>query len=60
MDRAKRQALERFIAAAAYAESAAISEVTLLVGGAVQENWLLDIDVVAGARARPPGIRTEL
>jgi aminoglycoside phosphotransferase (APT) family kinase protein len=47
----KRQALERFIASVANAESATIRDASLLAGGAVQENWLVDIDIVGGARA---------
>jgi aminoglycoside phosphotransferase (APT) family kinase protein len=51
MEQNKRQAVERFVAAAAGAGSAAIGSVGLLPGGAVQENWLLDIDISGGPRA---------
>src|ERR1700730_18277365 len=51
MEQNKRQAVERFVAAAAGADSAAIGSVGLLPGGAVQENWFLDIDISGGPRA---------
>jgi aminoglycoside phosphotransferase (APT) family kinase protein len=51
MEQNKRQAVERFVTVAAGAESAVISDVGLLPGGAVQENWLVDIDIVGGPRA---------
>jgi len=51
MEQAKRQAVERFVAAVAGADSAAIGSVGLLPGGAVQENWFLDIDISGGPRA---------
>jgi aminoglycoside phosphotransferase (APT) family kinase protein len=51
VEKAKRQALERFIAAAADADSVTIGQAKLMVGGAVQENWLLEIDIAGGARA---------
>jgi aminoglycoside phosphotransferase (APT) family kinase protein len=51
MEQSKRQAVERFVAAAAAAESAVIRGIELLSGGAVQENWLLDIDIAGGPYA---------
>jgi aminoglycoside phosphotransferase (APT) family kinase protein len=44
----ERQAVERFVAAAAGADSVAIRSVELLRGGAVQQNWLLEIDIAGG------------
>lgn len=45
------RALERFIVEAARAESVSITSAHALSGGAIQENWLLDVDIVGGAHA---------
>lgn len=45
----RRPALEAFLAQAAGAECAAIVELRPLAGGAIQENWLLSVDVIGGA-----------
>lgn len=45
------RALEHFIVTVARAESAAIASARILSGGAVQENWLLDIDIIGGSHA---------
>ena len=47
----ERHRLEDFIARAAGALSAAITEFHRLPGGAIQENWLLDADLTGGAFA---------
>jgi aminoglycoside phosphotransferase (APT) family kinase protein len=41
-------ALEKFIAAAGGAKGATITAFTPLVDGAIQENWLLDVDIDGG------------
>ncbi len=45
------RALERFIVREARGESAAITNARILSGGAVQENWLLNVDIVGGMHA---------
>ena len=47
----ERHRLEEFIARAAGATNAAITELHRLPGGAIQENWLLDADITRGAFA---------
>lgn len=51
MEQNQRLAVARFIADAAGAASAEIMRVDLLVGGAVQENWALDVDIIGGPHA---------
>ena len=51
LDRAARERLQGFIARAAGAESAAITALRRLPGGAVQENWSLDADIAGGCFA---------
>ena len=46
-----RVSLETFLARAAGAAGATIAVARPLVGGAIQENWLLDVDFVGGAQA---------
>mgnify|MGYP002628375116 CR=1 FL=1 len=48
MEQEKIKAIELFIATSARAESVSISAMSLLAGGAVQENWLLNISVIGG------------
>jgi aminoglycoside phosphotransferase (APT) family kinase protein len=48
MEDALRIAVERFIAGAADASSVEIRKATLLSGGAVQENWLIETQCVGG------------
>ncbi|MFQ5773624.1 MAG: phosphotransferase family protein [Kiloniellaceae bacterium] len=43
-----RRALEGFLAASADARTARLAEVRPLGGGAIQENWLLDVDFAGG------------
>ncbi|HUL06684.1 MAG TPA: phosphotransferase family protein [Candidatus Acidoferrum sp.] len=50
-DAAARERLSRFIARAAGARRAALSNIAPLRGGAIQENWSLDIDLEGGALA---------
>lgn len=45
----RRPALEGFLAGAAGAKSAAIVGQRPLSGGAIQENWLLEVDMIGGA-----------
>ena len=47
----EQQALRRFLAQAAHAEQVSIARLQPLSGGAVQENWLLDLELVGGAHA---------
>jgi aminoglycoside phosphotransferase (APT) family kinase protein len=51
MEQNIQRALEGFIVKAASAESVSITSARILSGGAVQENWLLDLDIVGGAHA---------
>lgn len=51
MEQNTQRALESFIVKAASAESVSITSARILSGGAVQENWLLDLDIVGGAHA---------
>ena len=51
MDDNTRQAVEAFVADATGAASVVISDVRQLSGGAVQENWLVDLAVDGGALA---------
>jgi aminoglycoside phosphotransferase (APT) family kinase protein len=46
-----RAAIERFVAQAAGAQAAHITQARLLSGGAVQENWALDLQLEGGAFA---------
>lgn len=48
MEQEQRQAVARFIADAAQAQSAEIVRAELLSGGAVQENWSIDVDLAGG------------
>jgi aminoglycoside phosphotransferase (APT) family kinase protein len=48
MDEISRMAVERFVTTAAGASSVAIVEARLLSGGAVQENWLVDLEIQDG------------
>ncbi|WP_418648973.1 phosphotransferase family protein (plasmid) [Thauera butanivorans] len=48
MDQIAREAVEAFIGCAAGAKRARIEQMRLLAGGAVQENWLLDVAVEGG------------
>lgn len=48
MDQTERAALSTFLAAAAGATAATIADLKLLSGGAVQENWRLDLDLPDG------------
>ena len=50
-DAAARERLCRFLAAAGGADRAAITAISPLRGGAIQENWSLDIDLEGGASA---------
>jgi aminoglycoside phosphotransferase (APT) family kinase protein len=47
----RKEALERWLAKAAGAGYVAVAEATPLTGGAIQENWLLEVDVQGGAFA---------
>lgn len=51
MDAKTRQAVERFVAGATGAAAATVTDARQLSGGAVQENWLVDLVVEGGARA---------
>lgn len=51
MEQDQRLAVARFIAEAAGAQSAEIVRADLLAGGAVQENWRIDLDIVGGPHA---------
>ncbi|MBL8473180.1 MAG: phosphotransferase family protein [Rhodocyclaceae bacterium] len=51
MDPAQTHAIERFICGAAGAGAATLSGARLLSGGAVQENWLVDLELHGGASA---------
>ncbi|WP_157264837.1 phosphotransferase family protein [Azohydromonas aeria] len=48
LDDAQRASLEGFIAQAAGARSAAVTQSQLLSGGAIQENWRLDVQLDGG------------
>ena len=48
MDQTSRAAVEGFVATAAGAASVAIVEIKLLSGGAVQENWAVELDIQGG------------
>lgn len=48
MEQEKLIAVGKFITQSAGADSASISAIRLLSGGAVQENWLVDIDIIGG------------
>ncbi|MGH2341559.1 phosphotransferase family protein [Segnochrobactraceae bacterium EtOH-i3] len=56
MNETERTALASFLAAAAGASAATILELKLLSGGAVQENWRLDIDFADGPFAGAHGL----
>jgi len=53
--------LEPWLAREVSAERAAITDASLLAGGAVQQNWRLDVDVTGGPRAGTHGwvLRTD-
>lgn len=51
MEQNQRLAVARFIAEAAGAQAAEIVRADLLAGGAVQENWRIDLDLVGGPHA---------
>ena len=51
LDRAARERLQGFIARAAGAEGAAITEMRQLGGGTIQENWYLDADIAGSSFA---------
>ncbi|NMG45274.1 phosphotransferase [Aromatoleum toluvorans] len=51
MDQTTRAAVERFVRDAAAASSVAIADARLLSGGAVQENWALELDIAGGPQA---------
>ncbi len=51
MEQHIKQAVEAFVAAAARAESVTVVEARRLSGGAVQENWLVDLDIAGGMEA---------
>ncbi len=51
MEEKARQAVEAFVARASGADRVAIHDARQLSGGAVQENWLLDLEVEGGAQA---------
>jgi len=51
IDAQARERLSRFIAAAADAKGVTIATLEPLRGGAIQENWAVDIDIDGGARA---------
>jgi aminoglycoside phosphotransferase (APT) family kinase protein len=51
MEQNIQRAVEGFIVRAASADSVSITSSRILSGGAVQENWLLDLDIVGGAHA---------
>ena len=51
MEETSRKAVERFVATAAGASSVTIVGAKLLSGGAVQENWLVDLEIEGGPRA---------
>ena len=53
-DEAAQERLCRFVAAAAGARRATIGSFAPLRGGAIQENWSVDIDLEGGAECRPP------
>lgn len=48
MDEVFQRAIERFVAQASGASAASVQSVRKLSGGAVQENWLLEIDLAGG------------
>jgi aminoglycoside phosphotransferase (APT) family kinase protein len=48
MDNSQRQTIEEFVAQACGAEKVCIEQMKLLSGGAVQENWLLDLRIEGG------------
>lgn len=48
MDKAQQEAIESFVATAAGARQVRIEQVKLLSGGAVQENWFLDLLIEGG------------
>lgn len=48
MDKIQQEAIERFVAQVAGAAHVHIAQVKLLSGGAVQENWLLDLLIEGG------------
>lgn len=50
---ARKPALETFLAAAAGAEAVDVVDARPLAGGAIQENWLLDLRIHGGAFAGP-------
>lgn len=51
MEQNTQRALEGFLVKAANADTVSIASARILSGGAVQENWLLDLDIVGGAHA---------
>lgn len=48
MDQTQQEAIEQFVIQAARAAHVHITQVKLLSGGAVQENWLLDLSIEGG------------
>ncbi len=53
MEDKTRKAVERFVAQAAGASSVVVTEARQLSGGAVQENWLVDLEIGGGPHAGP-------
>ncbi|MDP2227210.1 MAG: phosphotransferase family protein [Moraxellaceae bacterium] len=51
MQAEQKQAVERFLAEKAGADTAVVQEAKLLSGGAIQENWLLVVSLQGGAAA---------
>ncbi|MBS0241001.1 MAG: phosphotransferase family protein [Proteobacteria bacterium] len=51
LDQARIKSLEPWLAATLGADRVGIDRATLLAGGAVQQNWRLDVEVAGGARA---------
>jgi aminoglycoside phosphotransferase (APT) family kinase protein len=51
LDRTDFKSLEPWLAQQLGAERVAITDASLLAGGAVQQNWRLDVDVAGGSRA---------
>jgi len=51
MEETSRKAVERFVTSVTGASSVSIVEAKLLAGGAVQENWFVDLQLEGGAHA---------
>ena len=51
MDEVKRAALERWLAGAAGAERVTVRDVVMLSGGAIQQNWRIDLEIAGGPQA---------